>query len=402
MTHEAEPAELLGDETRARLESDVHAALKRRPTQEVRLAGVLRALAPLSLALRTQLVGALDTMVRRASFDRPLYASLVRALAEHEQPGTAELIGRALGGEDGGGLSTLSAACFCGGSELGEPLARAAISRHAHVAFAAEIARLSRGESDGAAVASIAPKIKESHRIALCVELLVPLLARPRLPLAIAPALAVLRDAERHLGRWLVLAEIAARAGDSVPREQARERALNGPESARAAWSMVLWALEPGAGSPSARPTVELVARLSDRPSADKDTTFLFRLASARVPSARPMLESLAKSGMLGDECAIRAMLHLLRDYGQERYREQLTDIARAPRNDPLRALAAAALFDAGELGVAVATAAVSVTSRHLPALAWGTLVRAHETETLPGGVLTELRYRRIQLGWLE
>jgi len=401
MSNEAEHPDVLGSETCARLETDLRAALRRKPAQEGRLAGILRALAPLSSALRRTGASLLDTMVRRSSFERPLYASAIRTLAESSAPEAPELIARALSNE-GGGLPALSAACFCGDPALAEPLLRAAVSRHAHVAFAAEVARLCRGESTGAAVVSLAPKIKESHRLALCAELLVPLLAGPTLPVAVAPALAVLRDAERHLGRWLVLAEIAVRAGDPEPLDLALERAAKGPLSARAAWSMVAWALAPNGEPPNARPTVELVARLSDRPSADKDTTFLFRLAQARVPSARAMLESLAKSALLGDESSIRAMMHLCRDYGQERYRETLSEIAQKPRRDALRGLAAAALFDVGEEDAAARIADDLGRTRHLPALAWASLVNASRAGGLRGEIVTESRYRRVQLGWVE
>ncbi|HWA74846.1 MAG TPA: hypothetical protein VG937_21030 [Polyangiaceae bacterium] len=402
MTLEAESVEALDGETQARLRADVHSALKRRPAQETRLAGVVRALTPLSVGLRADLVGALDVMVRRGSFERPLYGAVVRALAEAREAPAAELLARALVADDCGGLATLSAACFCKHPGLSEPLARAAISRHAHLAFAAEIARLSRGESNGAAFASLAPKIKESHRIALCLELMVPLLAAPPLSRGVAPALSVLRDSERHLGRWLVLAEIAGRAGDGSCQAEASERARSGPESARAAWSLVAWALSPNGESPNVRPTVELVARLSDRPSADKDPTFLFRFAAARAPSARPMLESLAKGSLLGDECGVRAMLHLCRDYGQERYRDQLGVVARAPRKDPLRALAAAALYDVGAREAALTALEELLQSRHLTARAWARLVLAREAARFDGAVVSELRFRRVQLGWVE
>jgi hypothetical protein len=115
------------------------------------------------------------------------------------------------------------------------------------LAFAAELARLSRRESQGSQITAIAPKIKEAHRIALCSELFVTLLTREPLPIAVAPALAVLRDAERHLGRWLLLGELATRAGDPLPLEEAQRRAQSGPPSARAAWSLVAWALDPAA-----------------------------------------------------------------------------------------------------------------------------------------------------------
>lgn len=402
MTLDADSVNVLDADMESRLCADLRSAMRRRPAQEARLAGVLRALCPLSRALKRELVQALDVMVRRASFERPLYGAIVRSLSESADADSAALVARALSLEDGGGLATLSAACFSRDVALSDPLARAAASRHAHVAFGAEVARLCRGETNGAAVASIAPKIKESHRIALCLELLVPLVRAPALPLAVAPALNVLRDAERHLGRWLVLAEIAVKAGDVSSREQARERARSGPDSARSAWSLVAWALEPQAGSPSVRPTVELVARLSDRPSADKDTTFLFRFAGARAPSARPMLESLAKSALLGDECAVRAMLHLCRDYGEDRYRDQLGSIARAPRKDALRGLAAAALYDVGDKEPALAALRDLRQSRHLAAMAWSGLVAGRDAGLYGGAVVTEPCYRRVQLGWVE
>ncbi|HYO97889.1 MAG TPA: hypothetical protein VER33_25460 [Polyangiaceae bacterium] len=402
MTDKAVPADVLAEEASARLSSELLSALKRRPAQEARLAGVVRVLAPLSSRLRAQLLLALETMVRRASIERPLYAALVRSLSEASHPSVSPPLARALGLDDAGGLATLSAACFCRDPDLAEPLARAATSRHAHVAFAAELARVSRGESNGGAVASLAPKIKESHRISLCVELLAPLLAGPPLPASVAPALAVLRDAERHLGRWLVLAEVATRSGDKSPSEQARQRASQGPDSSRSAWALVLWALEPKSDCPDVRPTVELVARLSDRPSADKDTTFLFRLAAAKAESARPMLESLVKSGALGDECRVRAMLHLCRDYGEARYGAELAALAGAKRREPLRALAAAALYDVGDTPPALAAADELLQSRHISAIAWGALVRARHNTERAGAVVTESHFRRLELGWVQ
>ena len=77
--------------------------------------------------------------------------------------------------------------------------------------------------------------IKESHRIALCVELFVPLARSAPVPVHVGPALAVLRGAERHLGRWLVLADVAAKAGDLGPLEEAVSKSQVGPSSARSA-----------------------------------------------------------------------------------------------------------------------------------------------------------------------
>jgi hypothetical protein len=366
------------------------------------LAGALRALFPVSASVRTIVSEAAQVLLRRHSFDRELYASAVRSLAESGDKRCAPLLCTALATDEAGGFATLSAACFSRDPSLAAPLAKVAASRHAHLAFGAEVARMARGESNGVHLAALAPKIKESHRIALCVELFLPLTRGPALPLPIASALAVLRDAERHLGRWLVLAEVASRAGDRGPLQEARRKAAGGPQSSRAAWSLVAWALDPNAPLPSTRPTVELVARLSDRPSADRDTTFLFRLAASRAPTARPMLEGLAKTQPLHDEVAIRAAMHLARDHGRSEMKKALVEVAEGKR-DEVRGLAAAALWDLGERDLACEIAKQAEASRSLSSLTWGALVAA----ALAGKVgsdalLAEPTFRRVQWGWVE
>ena len=401
MVKRADQPELIGEEPVARLEKDLEVALKRKPTQEARLAGALRALAPHSLRLRNALAEAMDVLVKRGSYDRTLYAAIARSLAEGSDRRTAQQLKRALASDEAGGLATLSAASFVTDDGLRDALAKVAVGRHPQLVFAAEVARVARGESNGQHVASVAPKIKESHRIALCVEVLVPLLWRPALPVAIAPALEVLRDSERHLGRWLVLAELATRAGDPRPLDQAQERASEGPSSARAAWSMVAWALSGGAPPPSVRPTVELIARLSDRPSADRDTTFLYRLAAARSAAARPMLEGLVRSTKLPDETALRSALYLVRDSGRTDLRDALAEVARNPRREAQRGLAAAALLDAGVTELPMSLLDELSRSRQLATSAWAALIRVR----LAGhgqDVVTEPNFRRVQLGWVE
>ncbi|HVU02156.1 MAG TPA: hypothetical protein VHE30_10400 [Polyangiaceae bacterium] len=396
---QGEPREVLGEEPVARFESVIEAALRRKPSQEARLAGAFRVLSPHSERLSSLLRRTLGTLVKRSSFERPLYAGVVRAVAEIDPARAAPDLARALQTDDAGGLATLSACCLPGG-DLGGALAKVAASRHPHLAFAAEVARIARGESDGAHVAALAPKIKESHRIALCVEIFVPLLRHPALSPAITPALAVLRDAERHLGRWLVFGEIAARAGDSGPLAEARERASDGPSSARAAWALVAWALSDASEPPTIRPTVEIVSRLSDRPSADRDPTFLYRLAEAGCASARPMLEGLAR-GPLRTDTAIRAAMYLARDHGRDDLRSLLANVAENPRNDALRGIAAAALFDLGERARVSAVAEDIVRSKKLPTATWGALLRAGAAGAVDR-LVSEPTFRRVQLGWLE
>src|SRR5439155_23569160 len=130
-------------------------------------------------------------------------------LADARDPRAAEIAKSALASDDAGGTATLGAACSIDDGSLGPILSKIAASRQSHLAFAAETARVARRESNGAHLTALAPMIKESHRISLCVELFVPLARSAPVPAHIGPALGVLRGAERHLGRWLVLADVA-------------------------------------------------------------------------------------------------------------------------------------------------------------------------------------------------
>jgi hypothetical protein len=397
-----ERSEILTKAVQGRFESELTAALRRRLPSEGKVAGAVRALFPFSACLRNMAAEAALVLMRRRSFDRELYASSVRSLAEAGDKRAGGLIKGALATDEAGGLATLSAACFCQDPGLGPGLAKVAGSRHAHLAFGAEVARMARGESNGSHLAALAPKIKESHRIALCVELFLPLTRARALPGPICGPLAVLRDAERHLGRWLVMAELGVRARDADPLEEARQRSANGPQSSRAAWSLVAWALEPGPEPPPARPTVELVARLSDRPSADRDTTFLFRMAAARLPATRPMLEGLAKTTPLVDEVAVRAAMHLARDHGKNEMHRAIVEAAQGKR-DEVRGVAAAALWDLGEQKKAIEVAEEVETSRAISAVTWGVLVRGAVAGKVGNGpMLAEPTFRRVQWGWVE
>lgn len=423
-------AEIVDKTTRGRFEQELERALERKPASEVKLGGALRAIATVSPALRGSLVDAAQIMVRRGSYSRDLWSACIRTLGESEDKHVPALLKSALSSEDAGGNATLSAACFCRDSSLTAVLGKLAASRQSHLAFGAETARVCRRESNGAHLSSIAPMIKESHRISLCVDVFVPLSRSSASLLSgvnVGPALSVLRGAERHLGRWLVLADVATKAGDPGPLEEATQKAIVGPSSARAAWSLVKWALEatkqeavpslPDVAPPTTRPTVELVARLSDRPSADRDTTFLFRMARARALSCKPMLEGLAKAapeGSLTDEVSVRAASFLARDHGRDDMREALVDCARNAKRDELRGLAVAALWDAGSGPTRAETRQKArdmsdelLTSRCISSVAWGALVRAahaaHQVQREADHVVvTETPFRWIQWGWLE
>ncbi len=413
-------AEILDKTARARIESELDAALKRKLANEPKLAGCARALAPLSSGLRATLGDLATVMIRRASFKRETYSAAVRSLADADDRRLPAMLKAAFATDEAGGHAAFSAACFSRDPSLAQPLAKIASSRQSHLAFGAETARVVRGESNGSHLTQLAPMIKESHRLALCAELFVPLArsspdARVNVPRPVSPALSVLRGAERHLGRWLVLAEVAARSGDADPMNEAVSKATEGPSSSRAAWSLVRWALAEGttdnAAPPDTRPTVELVARLSDRPSADRDPTFLFRLARARAGVVRPMLETFAKTIPLADETAIRAALYLARDHAREDLKEALVQAATSPKREELRGLAVAALFDVGDRDRARDMSDELVNSKHISNVAWGAVVRAAAAQRRAQAdgppaytpmLVTETRFRWIQWGWVE
>jgi hypothetical protein len=141
------------------------------------------------------------------------------------------------------------------------------------------------------------------------------------------------------------------------------------------------------------------VARLSDRPSAERDVAFLFRLATARVESAKPVLEALATSPGGGSEVSVRAALHLFRDYGQEQQVSTLLRAGQSPRKAALRGLAAAALYDCGQGPEAQQVLSKLESSAPVAELGWALLVRATEAGVRAGRLVSEQNFRRVQQG---
>ncbi len=413
-----ERAEHLDATTRARLLEEIGLLVRRRPSSEAHVAAVLRTLAPWSAVLRAELQRAAEVLLRRGSLGRDLWAAAIRTLAETAHPDAASLLVGALAHEEGGGAATLTAACFSDAPELAAPLAKLASGSKPFVAFGAEIARVLRGDSVGAHLLHLAPIIKEAHRVALATGVVVPLVqalsTRPRFGAprgeGLGPGFEVLRSAERHLGRWLAFAEAVVLAGDSRPLDHARERSRSGAASSRVAWGLLAWALADAAaralGSappppPDLRPTMELAARLSDRPSADRDLAFLFRLAAHKVPTTRPMLESLVR-GSLNDPASVRAASYLVRDFARVDLLGPLRDCAASAPREELRGLALGALWDAGDLDVAAARAQDLLSAKHLGTMAWSARVRMASAGALLGPVVDEPTVRRLQWGSVD
>ena len=388
-----------------RLREEISASLRRRSPNERRLAGVARALALHSPLARALLAETGDQLVAKKAFDRELFVAAVRGLGELGDRRAVSLV------KAGADHDECATAALCAASWLTEPslapiLNKAATQRSAHIAFTAELARVIRGESPGAHLRGLAPKIKESHRISLCAEVLVPVARISKVPAGVQFALEVLRDAERHLGRWLVMAEVAVHGGDLKPIQEAREKSNEGPGGARAAWAYVAWALDPSSTPPLARPTTELVARLSDRPSADRDTKFLFRLAQAGVRTTKQLLETFARELSKGeDDDSVRAATYLIRDHGREDLFAPLVEVAKTGKRDELRGLSVAALWDAGKRDTARELAKELIATKvGLFSSAWATMVLLADAGRIPGQLplAHEPVVRWIQAGWLE
>jgi hypothetical protein len=382
-----------------RLAAELRSALRRKPLHEPLLAGAFQVLCRYSDGISEEAVAALDVLTRRNSFERPLYVGILRGLVERADPRVVIPLVRALGREGGGGLSTIAAAALSSEPDLLEPLLRLANSRAAYVAFAAELALLARGESTSDRLLSIAPRLKESYRISLLTEVVLPLIRKRKPVLGAHSAFAVLRDSERHLGRWLCFAESAKLAGDESVVSIALSAATKGAASARMGWSLVAWALEPQSPNCDFRPTVELLARLSERPSAERELSFLFRMAEARHASVKPVLENLCKHSSALNEAAIRAHGHLVRDFEKTEHRAKLIEISKSSKYEELRGLSLACLYDASPQRFEQVSTELD-QSRKLPTAVWGALVRIALACGTQERLVTEAMFRRVQLGW--
>jgi hypothetical protein len=378
-------------------------ALRRKPAAEAQGAAALRAAAPYCSHLRKQLVVAAQTLIRRGSYGRPLYGAVIRSLADQGDRQLPGLLGSALSDADGGGLSTLAAAARCRSSKLAAPLMRLVASRHVDLAFGAElVCRLhAAGRPDH--LLDAAARLKESSRILLSTQLLAPMVtdeSKPvALPSAVAPAMAVLRNSERHLGRWLVFAKVGLRGGDPGPLKEADERARHGTSSSRAAWTLLAWALAPKRDLPSIKATTDIVARLSDRPTAERDLSFLFLLARAGADGARPMLEALGRPP-LREPVSIRAAGALAQRYDDGAALAALQALATGRSTHRLRGITAAALWDAGRHAEARQRAELLHDAHSLSCSVWGGLVLGRGRSRAP--VMAESSFRLLEQGWVE
>ena len=128
------------------------------------------------------------------------------------------------------------------------------------------------------------------------------------------------------------------KAGDLTPLEEARTRAATGPSSARAAWSLVAWALSRAPTPRARRAPLPPPPRRGRRSSSSRASPIgrapiATRRSSSGWPAparrrTRPMLEALVRTLPLADETGLRAALYLARDHGRDDLREPLVEAA--------------------------------------------------------------------------
>jgi hypothetical protein len=390
---------VIGPALSLRLGDELRAALRRKPTEESDLAGAYQVLISHSEVLAEAAAAALDVLTRRGALERPLFVGLLRGLVERGDARATDPLLRALALEDGGGLATITSAALSKAESIAAPLAKLATSRSSHIAFAAELARATRGDSKGERLISLAPRLKESYRIELLSRVVLPLVRYGKKTAGGAAAFAVLRDTERHLGRWLCLAESAVLCGDETVGAEALAQAKQGATGARLGWNLIAWALNPERAVCEARPTLELIARLSDRPSAERELSFLFRMADSGQVVAKAMLESLVKQPGTSAELSIRAMYSLVRNYGRPEFVGKLVDVAKSAKHENVRGLSLACLHDIDPRllnGIPL----VLELSRKLTTAVWSVLVRLSLALGARQRLVTEPMFRRVQLGW--
>ncbi len=380
--------------TAARLARDVSSAATKKASTELRLAGAVRVLGPLLPEASAAISGACARLARRGAWARPLLVAGIGALLDAGHEDGVALAESGLASPEAAPLGLCAAVARSRARGLEPPLLRLASGRHPHLAYAAELALVARGSSPGARLAELGPRLRESSRVALVDEVVVPLLAGPPLSAAAAAHLSILRDAERHLGRWLALAELAHRAGDGAPLLEAESRSRAGPSATRASWSLLAWALR-GGPPPGVRPTFDLLARLSDRPTAKKDLTFLHRLGDARAPGVEALLVSTMGAGPLTDLDGVRAARALALRYAHDGARARLVEAAEG-RREAARGPATAALYDLGDTARAVELAGRLLEARALAPFAWGALVRLAADGRTSRPLLTEVSARAL------
>ncbi len=376
-----------------RLTASLKASLKRRSTTECRVAGALAVVAPHCQALLDEVATGVDVLLSRRQIERPLFKAGLHALLVARAPQADELLCRSLAFTEDPQL--LVSARGVKSPRLAAPLQHIATTGRAQAAFCAELARACRGESRGARLVEVATRMKEADRLRLLDSLLVLSDPAKAMPASVWPALRILRDAERHVGRWLAWAELGGASSLDESLRVARQRAQQSSRGSLAAWQLACWALSGKKDDLPVRvPSLSQLDRLNGRSGCRGGAAFVFRLARHDAAYVRPRLEELLTRD---DECiGVRARVHLARA-GDESSLDWMTRTARGRGPGSVRALCIAGLFDAtGKPGSAPADLS---RSKALQPAVWLGLV-ALASRGAVGEVLCARHVSGVERGW--
>ena len=228
-------AELLDRGTRSLIVDVLGRCASRKLECEAAARAGLQVLGAQSVGVSEGAADIADELLRKSAVNRPLFVSCVVATAKHDLPRAMAMWTQACSREvTGFGLIRCAL-------EAGIPLsAWPDLGSESGRAFAVRIARASLGDAaSAAALPSFVARVSEAMRMELCRDLL-PALPRGWKPQAVAArAMWSLAQHERHTGRWLCFADIAARGGLPEPARIARARAHEYTGASAETWGFI-------------------------------------------------------------------------------------------------------------------------------------------------------------------
>ena len=210
------------------------------------LRAALAALAPVSAGLGSTALDVAEELLRKGAVNRPLFGACLVAAAPHESGSATSMWNRACAR-----LPELGPGLIRTGLELGVSLpVWDEIGPETGQPFAMRLVRAALGDGrSAAALPSLAARVPEAARTELVKELIPSLPAAWKPQASAAQALWSLARQERHTGRWLCFADLAARGGEAEPASVAVERAREYTGASAETWTLVaLWLARHGRG----------------------------------------------------------------------------------------------------------------------------------------------------------
>lgn len=248
---------------------------------------------PLSPGLSSVAAEVGADLLRKGAVQRPLFGTCLVAVAAWDSELATQLWRQACAlPSEGLGLITAGLAASIPMAEWDRVQSSSLGGR----SFALRVARASLGDdASAAALPSLVARVPEVLRVELVREVL-PLLApswRPQS--AVAQAMWLLARQERHTGRWLAFADIAARGGVDEPLRLAAERASEYTGASADTWCLVDAWLGRARGALKVAPKtlrIEALRKILAMPSASTELRLGRALLDAKNPGMMKALEA--------------------------------------------------------------------------------------------------------------